>query len=235
MTKAVREDVQTPAQEALRLMEQQLDAIQKGMNVLRAQIRAVLTSQDHGPGDLPDSDATETEQEKRELLPKDQQKLLMILKTRFATESKSRPKDINFSNVQKALEAKPELFWSLYQMETTGGEPDIVSVEGNEYIFEDRSAESPSGRRRQNAYEAEKHSEDFGAPIMSEAEYRAMQKTGNYDRGTWSWVKSPKKMLDSGRALRGNRCAGGVDVLQGDAGFRINSGGWRGVLRVPKA
>lgn len=188
-------------------------------------------------------------EQKRELTVEQKDNLLVTLQHRLSKKANhyKRPEGINFTDVQRAIEANPAVLWSLYKMEETGGAPDIVAVEGSEFVFADCSAESPAGRRN-CVYDgvAEKSargtfngnavdmSEEFGVEIWSPEFYRQMQTSGKFDRNTWSWLKTNAKTRSAGGALVGFRVGGHVGVGQYDARRRYGGRAWRGLLRVQK-
>src|ERR1700743_3007293 len=143
---------------------------------------------------------------KKELSSQQREELIGILKTRFE-KNRNRHEGIEWAKVQAKLEANTEKLWSLNEMETTGGEPDVVGhdTKTDEYIFYDCSAESPKGRRSlcydRAAHEARKEFKpentaidggtSLGIEILSEEQYRGLQKLGKFDLKTSSWVKTP--------------------------------------------
>ncbi|HEC21077.1 MAG TPA: DUF4256 family protein [Candidatus Peregrinibacteria bacterium] len=177
-------------------------------------------------------------EESRELTPEQQEAFLSTLETRFSQKPDhyERSRGIKFDEVKTALEANPALMYSLAKMEETGGEPDIIAVEGDLFIFADYSAESPSGRRHLTYDEAAEMAKEFGVDMMTENVYRKIQETGKFDRDTWSLLATPADVRETGSALDGNRDGDGVNVNR-YGGTRVSYGnrGWRGVLRVPKA
>lgn len=162
--------------------------------------------------------------------------LFSILKARFAEkpEHYKQQEGIDFTEVKKALEASPDLMYSLAQMENTGGAPDIIAIESDAFIFGDCSAESPD-RRDLNYDQVTEMAKEFGVDMMSEEAYRAMQESGKFDINTWSWLKTSADTRESGRALCGDRVDDVVHVDRADARSHDADEGWRGVLRVPKA
>ena len=161
--------------------------------------------------------------------------LLSVLEIRFAEQPGhyNHPKDIDFSEVKKALEADPAFMYSLAQMENTGGMPDIIAVEKDAFVFGDCSAESPN--RRDLTYDqAAEMAKEFGVDMMTGEIYHAMQESGKFDPNTYSWLATPADIRKSDRALVGNRCVGEVYVDQRDACSHIPFCGWRGTLRVPR-
>jgi len=178
------------------------------------------------------------EAEKRELTPEQADQLLDTLKIRFeAPENKKLSKAIDFADVEKSLRADPEVLFSIQKLEETFGEPQVVGIEGDEFIFEDRSAESPAGRRNKNFDQADAQRKAFGPNVkfQSPDSYRAMQKTGKFDLNSWSWLETdPKKREETGGAMGGGRRVAGVYVSEGDAEGHSPSVGWRASLRVKK-
>jgi len=181
--------------------------------------------------------------EERELSPKHQAKIFSVLKARFKSkpEHYKRLEDVSFSEVRAALEANPDLIYSLYKMHQTGGQPDIIAVEPDAFIFGDCSVESPNERRNLTYDEAVEMAKEFGVDIMSEETYWEMQKTGEFDIETLSWLKTPAEMRKAGDARYGNRFEYTEDPSYRGSWWLHNSTdshyrhkGWRGVLRVPR-
>jgi len=185
--------------------------------------------------------------EKRELPTEQREELLGALKTRFE-ENMSRHKDLQWSKVQAKLEANTEKLWSLNEMERTNGEPDVVGYdkETGEYIFYDCSAESPKGRRNvcydREGLESRKENkpensaidmaEAMGIEILTEEQYRELQKLGNFDTKTSSWVKTPSEIRKLGGALFADRRYNSVFVYHNSAPSYYGVRGFRGSLRV---
>jgi len=175
--------------------------------------------------------------EKRELTPEQADRLVNTLKTRFElpANEKSR-KAMDFADVEKSLRTAPEKLYALQKLEETGGEPQVIGIDGDEFVFEDRSAESPSGRRNLDADQAAAQALAFGADMQSGDAYKDMQKTGKYDLKSVSWLKTdPEERKRTGRALRGYRNGAVVHVRGRSAGNRDPRFGWRASLRVKKA
>ena len=142
----------------------------------------------------------------------------------------------------------PEKLWTLHEMEKTGGEPDVISQDQNsgEYIFYDCSAESPKDRRStcydQEALESRKEhkpknsaigmADAMGIQILSEEEYRYLQKFGNFDTKTSSWIKTPEKIRDLGGAIFADFRYGNVFVYHNGAESFYGSRGFRGSLKI---
>jgi hypothetical protein len=177
--------------------------------------------------------------------------LFHALEARFERAPKhyKRPKGIKFNEVKMALEKDPAFIYSLFMMEKTGGAPDIIAVDDDTYTFADCSAESPAGRRN-CVYdkEAEKYAtrhqkkgnavgmaEDFGVENMMEDIYRdTLQKIGEFDSKTSSWIRSFDDKDNVSSAPIGSRRDGKVRVVQQFSHYSGDSVGWRGILRVPK-
>ena len=159
-----------------------------------------------------------------------------------------RHKGIEWSKVQAKLEAKPEKLWSLDDMEQTGGEPDVVGYDKktNEFIFVDCAAESPKGRRSicfdPEALASRKEhkpggsaigmADDMGIELLSEEEYRELQKLGKFDLKTSSWIKTPPAIRKLGGALFCDRRYDTVFVYHNGAESYYGARGFRGSLRV---
>ena len=142
----------------------------------------------------------------KELPLEQREELLGILKARFE-KNMNRHEGLEWAEVQAKLEANPEKLWTLNEMEVTGGEPDVVGHDEKkgEYIFCDCSAESPKGRRsvcydREALESRKKHKPEnnaidmataMGIELLTEEQYRALQKLGNFDLKTSSWVQTP--------------------------------------------
>jgi hypothetical protein len=184
---------------------------------------------------------------KKELSPAQREELLRTLKARFE-KNMNRHKGVEWAKVQARLEANPEKLWSLNEMETTGGEPDVVShdVKTGEYIFFDCSAESPKGRTSlcydREALDSRKEHKPkncatdlaalIGVELLTEEQYQELQKLGNFDTKSSSWVKTPPEMRKLGGALFGDRRFGRVFFYHNGAESYYNGRGFRGWLRV---
>ena len=175
------------------------------------------------------------------------EELLRVLKARFE-KNMNRHEGIEWVNVQAKLEAITEKLWSLNEMERTGGEPDVISQDkkAGEYIFYDCSTESPKGRRSvcydREAWETrKKHKPEnnaidmaaaMGIEILTEEQYRELQKLGNFDTKTSSWVKTPADVRKLGGALFCDRRYDKVFVYHNGAQSYYGARGFRGSLRV---
>ncbi len=185
--------------------------------------------------------------ENGKLLPEQREKILSTLRERFE-KNMNRHEGIEWSSVQARLEIYPEKLWSLYEMERTGGEPDVIGrdQETGETIFYDCSAESPIGRRSicydREALESRKEHKpqnnaldmaaDMGIEILTEEQYRQMQKLGEFDTKTSSWVKTPPNVRKLGGAIFCDRRYDTVFVYHNDAETYYAVRGFRGSLRV---
>jgi hypothetical protein len=152
----------------------------------------------------------------KKLSPERTEELLRTLETRFR-ENRNRHRGLAWAEVQAKLEANPEKLWSLSEMERTGGEPDVVghNIKMGEFTFYDCSAESPKGRRSvcydREALESRKEHKPLdsamemaaamGIELLTEEQYRALQKLGSFDNKTSSWVETPSNIRNLGGAL----------------------------------
>jgi hypothetical protein len=184
---------------------------------------------------------------KKELSPGQRKELLGALKARFE-KNMNRHKGLEWAKVQAKLEANAEKLWSLNEMERTGGEPDVVGHDKRtgEYIFYDCSAESPKGRRSfcydRGALESRKENkpEDsamdmavaMGIELLTEEQYRELQKLGNFDTKTSSWVKTPSDIRKLGGALFCDRRYDTVFLYHNGAESYYAARAFRGSLRV---
>jgi hypothetical protein len=181
-------------------------------------------------------------------LPREQrEELLRALKTRFE-QNMSRHEGLEWAKVQAKLEASPEKLWSLDEMERTGGEPDVIGydAETDEYVFCDCSAESPKGRRSvcydREALESRKEHRPennavdmaaaMGIELLTEEQYRDLQRLGDFDTKTSSWVKTPPDIRQLGGALFADRRYNTVFVYHNSAPSYYAARGFRGSLRV---
>lgn len=184
---------------------------------------------------------------KKELSPEQRKELLSALKTRFE-KNMSRHKGLEWAKIQAKLEAKAEKLWSLNEMERTGGEPDVVGYDKKtgEYIFYDCSADSPKGRRSlcydREALESRKEfkpkdsavgmADEMGIELLTEEQYRELQKLGNFDMKTSSWLKTPSNIRKLGGAIFGDFRFDTVFVYHNGAESYYGGRAFRGVLRV---
>ena len=186
---------------------------------------------------------------KKELSPEQREELLRALKARFE-KNMNRHKGLEWAKVQAKLDppAGGEKLWSLNEMERTGGEPDVVGHDKKtgEYIFYDCSAESPKGRRNvcydregqevRKAFKPENNAIDMaaamGIELLTEGQYRELQKLGNFDSKTSSWVKTPSDIRKLGGALFADRRYDNVFVYHNSAPSYYVARAFRGSLRV---
>jgi hypothetical protein len=184
---------------------------------------------------------------KNKLSVEQHEELLSVLKARFE-KNMNRHKALEWAKVQARLKANSEKLWSLNEMERTGGEPDVVGHDKKtgEYIFYDCSAESPQGRRNvcydREALESRKEHKpknsaiDMAASLsielLTEEQYRELQKLGNFDTKTSSWVKTPPDIRKLGGALFCDRRYDKVFVYHNGAESYYAARGFRGLLRV---
>ena len=195
---------------------------------------------------------TEREEDKqlqraRDIKANQGEELLKTLKARFE-KNMNRHKGLEWAKVQAKLEANTEKLWSLSEMESTGGEPDVVGQDkkNGEYIFYDCSAESPKGRRSvcydRKALESRKEhkpnnsaidmADAMGIEILTEAQYRELQKLGNFDAKTSSWVKTPSDIRELGGAIFCDYRYGHVFMCHNGAESYYAARGFRGSLRL---
>jgi hypothetical protein len=184
---------------------------------------------------------------KKELSPREREELLKTLKARFE-KNMNRHKGLEWAKLQAKLEANQEKLWSLGEMEKTGGEPDVVGHDKKtgEYIFFDCSPESPKGRRSvcydREALEARKEHKPkdsamnmaaaMGIEILTEDEYRELQKLGDFDTKTSSWVKTPSDIRKLGGAIFCDQRYDHVFLYHNGAESYYGARAFRGSLRV---
>ncbi len=189
---------------------------------------------------------------KKELLPKQVEELLGLLKVRFE-KNMNRHQGLEWSKIQAKLKANPEKLWSLHEMERTGGEPDVVVLltvgsdkKTSEYVFYDCSAESPNGRRSlcydRLALESRKENKPknnvidmaaaIGIELLSEEQYRELQKLGTFDTKTSSWIVTPPNIRKLGGAIFADYRYGHVFVYHNGAESYYAARGFRGSLKV---
>lgn len=185
--------------------------------------------------------------ENKELSPEQRDEILGTLKARFE-KNMNRHEGLEWAAVEAKLERDAEKLWSLYEMERTGGEPDVTiyDKETGEYIFCDCSAESPKGRRSvcydRDALESRKQHKpqnsaldmaaDMGIEILTEEQYRELQRLGKFDTKTSSWVKTPDHIRQLGGAIFCDRRYDTVFVYHNGADSYYGVRGFRGSLRV---
>lgn len=183
----------------------------------------------------------------QKLSPEESNSLLKILKSRFEKNLK-RHTGIEWANVQARLEAYPDKLWSLNEMERTGGEPDVVGYDdkSKEFLFFDCSAETPKGRRSlcydREALDSRKEfkPEDsaldmaaaMGIEILTEEQYRELQKLGKFDLKTSSWIETPAEIRKLGGAIFADFRYDHVFIYHNGASSYYAVRGFRGSLRV---
>lgn len=185
--------------------------------------------------------------EKKEMSTTQREEFLGALKARFEKNMK-RHAGLDWSKVQARLEAQPEKLWSLNEMEASGGEPDVVGYDekSGEFMFTDCSAETPEGRRNfcydREALDSRKEAKPansamdvaaaMGIELLTEEEYRELQKLGEFDLKTSSWLKTPAEIRKLGGAIFGDRRYNAVFVYHNGASSYYAVRGFRGSLRV---
>ena len=184
---------------------------------------------------------------KNELSPDQREELLKTLKARFEKNTK-RHNGMEWAKIQAKLNANPEKLWILDDMEVTGGEPDVVGYDkkADEYIFYDCSAQSPAGRRslcydREALNSRKEHKPknsatdmagEMGIEILTEEQYLELQKLGEFDTKTSSWVNTPVDIRKLGGAISGEFRFGRVFIYANGAESYFAARGFRGSLRV---
>lgn len=181
------------------------------------------------------------------LSPEQEENLIKVLKTRFE-KNRGRHKETSWDEVQQRLEGNPGKLWTLSEMERTGGEPDMIGIDKKtgEFIFADCSAESPSGRRslcydrkgqmsRKEAIpegNAVDFSSEMGTELMTEEQYFELQRTGNFDLKTSSWLMTPEDVRRNGGAIFGDRRYGRVFIYHNGAQSYYSARGFRCILKA---
>lgn len=184
---------------------------------------------------------------KKKLTPEQRDELLLALRARFE-RNMGRHKNLEWAIVEARLKVKTDRLWSLWQMEISGGEPDVVGHDkkSDEYIFYDCSVESPKGRRSicydHEALESRKEHKpansaigmaaDMGIEILTEEQYRELQKIGKFDTKTSSWIKTPAEIRKLGGAIFADWRYGQVFVYHNGAESYYAARAFRGLLRV---
>ena len=183
----------------------------------------------------------------KELTREQREQLFRVLKARFE-KNMNRHKGFEWAKVQAKLETNTEKLWSLSEMEQTGGEPDVVdhNKKTGEYIFYDCSPESPKGRRSlcydREALDSRKENKpkdnamdmaaSMGVELLTEEQYRELQKLGEFDTKTSSWLQTPSKIRELGGALFCDRRFDTVFMYHNGAESYYAARGFRGSLRV---
>lgn len=182
-----------------------------------------------------------------ELSPAEREELLKTLKSRFEKHMK-RHAGLDWAGVKARLEKQPAKLWSLHIMESTGGEPDVVDQDSKtgEYLFVDCSEQTPTGRTSlcydDEALESRKEHKPkdsavgmataMGVELLTEEEYHALQKLGEFDTKRSSWLKTPPAIRKLGGALFGDRRFGRVFIYHNGAESYYSGRAFRGSLRV---
>ena len=188
-----------------------------------------------------------TDRIKKEVSPERREELLGVLKIRFE-KNMNRHKGLGWAEVKARLEASAEKLWSLNEMERTGGEPDVVGHDKKtgEYLFFDCSPQSPEGRTsvcydREGLDSRKEHKPKnnamdmaaaMGVELLTEEQYRELQKLGEFDLKTSSWVKAPADIRKLGGAIFGDRRFGRVFIYHNGAQSYYSARAFRGSLRV---
>ena len=188
-----------------------------------------------------------TKDNKKDLSQAKPEEFLNTLKTRFE-KNMHRHKELDWAKIQARLEVNPEKLWSLNQMEETGGEPDVIGLDMNtdEYIFYDCSAESPKGRRSvcydHEALESRRENKpknsvvgmasEMGIELLTEEQYLELQRLGDFDTKTSSWVETPADIRELGGALFCDCRYRKVFVYHNGAESYYAARGFRASLRV---
>lgn len=188
-----------------------------------------------------------TDVSKRALTATEREALLGVLRARFE-KNMHRHEGLDWGEVQARLESSAAKLCSLSEMESTGGEPDVVGRDGQtgEYLFYDCSPESPNGRRSlcydREALDARKEARprgsamdlaaEIGIELLTEEQYRALQQTGEFDTKTSSWLRTPERLRKLGGAIFGDRRYDTVFVYHNGAESYYAARGFRGLLKV---
>ncbi|HMN14027.1 MAG TPA: DUF4256 domain-containing protein [Bellilinea sp.] len=171
--------------------------------------------------------------------------LIQNLRNRFE-KNKVRHPNLQWEEVESRLRNAPDKLWSLHQMESTGGEPDVVSFQAGEIAFADCAAESPAPRRSlcydQAALDARKANKpagsaletakSMGIELLDEAQYQALQKLGKFDLKTSSWLHTPPEVRKLGGAIFGDRRFDRVFIYHNGADSYYGARGFRGLLYI---
>jgi len=184
---------------------------------------------------------------RKELSSKQREELLTTLKARFEKNT-NRHQGLEWAKVRARLETNAERLWALNEMERTGGEPDVVGQDKQtgEYVFYDCSPESPKGRTSlcydREALDSRKEHKPkssamdmaaaMGAELLTEEQYQELQRLGNFDTKSSSWLKTPDDIRKLGGAIFGDRRFGRVFVYHNGAESYYSGRGFRGWLRV---
>lgn len=197
----------------------------------------------------PSEDVQMNQTVSRALSDEEKRNLLSILQARFKKNS-HRHNELRWQDLQGKLESNAGKLWSLNEMERTGGEPDVIGYDRrtDEYIFADCSPESPKGRRsicydQEGQDEREKNgvypqgnavgmAAAFGIELLSEEQYKELQKIGKFDSKTSSWLKTPADIRNEGGAIFADFRYGHVFIYHNSAPSFYSSRGFRGILKI---
>jgi hypothetical protein len=169
--------------------------------------------------------------EKRELTPEQTDELIATIKSRFETPENKSICNVIFADIDKSLRAAPEKLYGLSKMEETGGYPQIIGIDGDEFVFEDCCVESPLGRRNLNFDESLVQSQEFGVDMQDTDAYEKIRRLGMCDRDSVSWLKTNQELRKkSGIAQAGDH----REIGWISADRRSWHVGWRASLRVKK-
>ena len=184
---------------------------------------------------------------KKELSPKERDELLATLQARFE-KNKNRHEGLDWAKVKAKLQASSDKLWSLSQMESSGGEPDVVGLDkkSGEFIFFDCSPQSPAGRRsfcydREALNSRKEHKPKnsaldaaaaMGVEVLTEEQYRDIQQLGEFDTTTSSWLNTPAEVRKLGGAIFGDRRFNRIFIYHNGAESYYGARGFRGALKV---
>ncbi|TGL11552.1 DUF4256 domain-containing protein [Leptospira meyeri] len=184
---------------------------------------------------------------KKKLSPKQAEDLIKILKERFETNM-SRHQNLMWTEIQKKIEKNSEILWSLFEMERTGGEPDVIKCDqkSNGYLFCDCSKETPKDRRSlcydRKALDSRKENKPknsvidlastMGIELLTEEQYKDLQSLGNFDTKTSSWIFTPENIRNLGGALFADFRYGQVFIYHNGAESYYAARGFRGSIWV---
>lgn len=184
---------------------------------------------------------------KNNISQEQQESLLDVLKKRFEQHMQRHPQ-LNWEDIQQKLRENMDKLWSINEMEETGGEPDVIGydTENGEYIFCDCSPESPKGRRSlcydEAALQSRKENKpkgsalgmakEMGIHVFDEAQYTYLQKLGEFDQKTSSWIMAPTEVRERGGGLFGDSRYGRTFIYHNGAESYYAARGFRGILKV---
>lgn len=184
---------------------------------------------------------------KKELTSAQKDELMQILKDRFEKHG-NRHLNMQWAEVQQRLESNSDKLWTIFEMERTGGEPDVIGrdEQTKEFIFCDCSTESPKGRRSmcydRAAWESRKEFKPannaidlaaaIGIEMLNEEEYRSLQLLGNFDTKTSSWIKTPSEIRKLGGAIFGDRRFNTIFIYHNGAESYYGGRAFRGIVKV---